>query len=86
MTKTYFIEGMSCGSCVAKVKTALQKVEGINSVEVQLQIPQAIIKAHADIPLSVLQVALDKAGHYQIKKAALTTQPNTKKSGLGCCC
>ena len=50
MTKIYFIEGMSCGSCVAKVKTALQKVEGINSVEVQLQIPQAIIKADAERP------------------------------------
>jgi copper chaperone CopZ len=86
MTKIYFIEGMSCGSCVAKVKTALQKVEGINSVEVQLQIPQAIIKADAEIPLSILQAALDKAGHYQIKEAALTAQSNTKKSGSGCCC
>jgi copper chaperone CopZ len=86
MTKTYFIEGMSCGSCVAKVKTALQKVEGINWVEVQLQSPQATIKADADIPLSVLQPALGKVGHYQIKEAELTSQSVNKKSRSGCCC
>jgi len=39
MTKRYFIEGMSCLSCVAKVKAALLKVEGVEFAEVQLQFP-----------------------------------------------
>ena len=62
MTKKYFIEGMSCGSCVAKVKAALQKVEGVESVDAHLQSPQATIKMESEVPVEKFQLVLNDAG------------------------
>ena len=86
MTKKYFIEGMSCGSCVAKVKAALQKVEGVESVEVQLQSPQAMIKMESEVPVKKFQSGLSNAGHYHITEAENVPDVNTKKAQSGCCC
>jgi copper chaperone CopZ len=86
MTKKYFIEGMSCGSCVAKVKAAILKVEGIESAEVQLQFPQATIKMGSDIPTNIFQSALNKAGHYEIHEGEKKPQLETQKTHSGCCC
>ncbi len=86
MTKKYFIEGMSCGSCVANVKAAILKVEGVESAEVQLQFPQAMIKMENDIPTNIFQSALIKAGHYEIHQGEQKPQLETKKTHSGCCC
>ncbi len=86
MTKKYFIDGMSCGSCVAQVKAAVLKVEGVESAEVQLQFPQATIATESDIPTSIFQSALNKAGHYEIHERENKPQLETKKTGSGCCC
>ena len=86
MTKKYFIEGMSCGSCVAKVKAELQKVEGVESVDVQLQSPQATIKMESEVPVKKFQSELSNAGHYQITETENVPDGNTKKPQSGCCC
>jgi copper chaperone len=86
MKKKYFIEGMSCGSCVAKVKAALLKVEGVEFAEVQLQFPQATIKMEGEVPVTKLQSALSDAGHYHIKEAENEPEFNDKKARKGCCC
>ncbi len=86
MTKKYFIEGMSCGSCVANVKASILKVEGVESAEVQLQFPQAMIKMESDIPTNIFQSALTKAGHYEILEGEKKPQLETKKTHSGCCC
>lgn len=83
---TYFVEGMSCSSCVAEVKSTLLKVEGVESVEVQLQTPQATIKMENDIPVDIFQSALNKCGDYQIKEVENIFQLNNKKTHAGCCC
>ncbi len=43
MTHTYAISGMTCGKCVAKVKTELLKLGDILSADVKLDAPQASI-------------------------------------------
>ncbi|MEO7119520.1 MAG: heavy metal-associated domain-containing protein [Ginsengibacter sp.] len=86
MTKKYFIEGMSCGSCVAKVKASILEVDGVESAEVQLQFPQATIKMESHIPISIFQSALNKAGYYEIHEGEKKLQLETKKTGSGCCC
>jgi len=86
MTKEYEIKGMSCGNCVSKVKDALLKIEGVETAKVQLQFPQAIIKTDRDLPLAVLNDALNKAGHYKIQEAEGVTEAPSQKSGSGCCC
>jgi copper chaperone CopZ len=86
MTKEYFINGMSCGSCVAKVKEALKKVEGVDTVEVQLQSPQATINMQNEVPVKNLQSALKDAGHYAITDSGKVAEYDNKKAHSGCCC
>ncbi|MEO7047536.1 MAG: heavy metal-associated domain-containing protein [Ferruginibacter sp.] len=85
MTKRYFIEGMSCSSCVAKVKAALKNIEGVESAEVQLQSPQATIKMESEIPTNIFQGALYKAGHYEIHEEEKPQRLQAKKAHSGCC-
>jgi copper chaperone CopZ len=60
---------MTCGSCVAKVKSELFKLGDVNSADVQLSSPQATITMAKHIPLEKLQEAVTKAGHYTITEA-----------------
>lgn len=70
MTHAYNISGMTCSSCVAKVKSALLKIGDITSAEVQLTAPQAIITMQKHIPVQVLQAAIQNAGLYSITESA----------------
>ena len=69
MTHTYNITGMTCGSCVAKVKSALLKVGEVTAAEIQLKAPQGTITMQNHIPTETLQEALTKAGNYAITSA-----------------
>lgn len=69
MTHTYTITGLTCGSCIAKAKSALLKVGDITEANVQLPAPQATISMQKHIPVAVLQNALSNAGNYAITEA-----------------
>jgi copper chaperone CopZ len=69
MTHTYNIAGMTCGGCVAKVKSELLKLAEVQSAEVQLQAPQATITMQKHISTARLQEAIAKAGKYTITEA-----------------
>lgn len=60
---------MTCGNCVAKVKSELLKLGDIVSVDVQLQSPQATLEMSKHISISGLQKVINKAGHYTITAA-----------------
>lgn len=66
MTHEYNITGMTCNSCVAKVKTELLKLGDVLSADVQLQPPQAKVIMQKHIPVAALQQAISKAGRYTI--------------------
>lgn len=66
MTHEYKIEGMTCGSCVSKVKSELLKMPDVLSAKVQLSEPQATIQMQQHISEKELQSALNKAGNYSI--------------------
>lgn len=66
MIHTYTIQGMTCGSCVAKVKNELLKLGDIVSADIQLQSPQATLAMNKHISTVSLQQAINKAGHYTI--------------------
>lgn len=66
MTHEYKIEGMTCGSCVSKVKSELLKMPDVLSAKVQLGEPQATIQMQQHISEKELQGALNKAGNYSI--------------------
>jgi copper chaperone CopZ len=57
---------MTCGNCVAKVKSELLKLGDITAADIQLQSPQATISMSKHIDTAVLQQAVSKAGNYKI--------------------
>lgn|SRR5690606_22365856 len=64
MTHTYQITGMTCGSCEAKVKSALLAVEHVTATEVSRETASATITMDKHTPLSELQKTL--GAKYQI--------------------
>ena len=71
MTHTYEIEGLHCGSCVAKVKGELLKMGDVTEADVQLKSPQATISMSKHIPVTTLQRAISKAGEYTINETRI---------------
>lgn len=69
MTHSYTISGMTCSSCVARVKSELLKLGDIQSAEVQLEAPQAVITMDKHVATATLQAAVHKAGRYTITEA-----------------
>jgi Cu2+-exporting ATPase len=66
MTHTYSISGMTCEHCVAKVQKALEDVHGIQSVQVSLDPPQAIITMHHHVTVEKLNEAVAAVGDYAL--------------------
>jgi copper chaperone CopZ len=64
MTHKYQLTGMTCGSCEAKVKSALLTIENVTAVEVSKETNTATITMEKHIALSDLQKVLDNK--YQI--------------------
>lgn len=60
MTHTYQVTGMTCGSCEAKVKSALLMVENVSNVEVSKENNTATITMEKHIPLSEFQKNLSE--------------------------
>lgn len=57
------IEGMSCASCVGRVEKALNKVEGVKAVAVNLATERATIQLDAPVPPAALVRAIEDAGY-----------------------
>ena len=66
---TIEVKGMTCDACVEKVTTALQQVEGVEKVSVDLESGLATVE-HNGVELVSLNSAIVKAGF------------NTESSGL----
>ncbi|HZJ81320.1 MAG TPA: heavy metal-associated domain-containing protein, partial [Guyparkeria sp.] len=57
------IEGMTCASCVGRVEKALSKVEGVDSVVVNLAAERADIQASGPIDRQQLISTIEAAGY-----------------------
>lgn len=66
MRHTYRVEGMHCGSCVAQVTSALERVTGVKSAAVSLQPPTAEVDMQDHVPLTKLNESLQKVGNYRV--------------------
>jgi Cu2+-exporting ATPase len=67
MKRTLKIEGMMCMHCVNHVTKALQGVEGVAEVDVQLKKKTAIVTLSAEVENEALVNAVTEAG-YEVKK------------------
>ena len=63
----FFVEDMSCASCVSRVEKALKKVDGVIDVSVNLATKKATVNTNANVELETLMSAVDKAGYHAVK-------------------
>jgi copper chaperone CopZ len=64
MKHTYEVRGMHCQSCVQKVTTAIEQVEGVRAATVTLKPPRATVEMNGHISDDVLDRAVQSAGDY----------------------
>ena len=57
------VEGMTCGSCVARVEKALAALPGVEDASVNFATEQASVKAGQGVTLDLLKAAVEKAGY-----------------------
>ena len=62
ITKTIFIEGMSCGHCSKRVEEALNSVNGVKSVSVSLEKKKAEVVLKEDVSDDALKTAVEDIG------------------------
>ncbi len=63
MKKIINVEGMMCPRCQAHVQKALEAVEGVSSVEVNLEAKTAAVTLAAEVADAVLTAAVTEAGY-----------------------
>ena len=82
------VKGMSCGSCVLHVTEALNAVEGVTEVDVDLQAARVRVSGECDS--DVLVAALGDAGYPAQLSSPAASSSTAKKTGCscssGCCC
>ena len=60
MTKTMKIEGMMCGHCEARVKKALEALDGVSQAEVSHEAGTAVVTMSQDVADDVLKKAVEE--------------------------
>jgi copper chaperone CopZ len=68
MTHTYKVTGMTCSGCAATVQKALQKVDGVTGVNIDLQKSEASVDMHHHVATSVLKAGLASYPSYQLSE------------------
>lgn len=63
MEKTIGVEGMMCGHCVAHVTKALEAVEGVSNVKVDLDSASATFDATESVSDETIKAAIEEAGY-----------------------
>ncbi|HOA40084.1 MAG TPA: cation transporter [Halanaerobiales bacterium] len=67
MKKILEIDGMTCAHCAARVKKELEKIEGVESVEVNVEEKKAVVSLNTAIFEVKLKAAVEEAGYEVIK-------------------
>ena len=57
--KTLNIEGMTCGHCEARVKKALESVEGVSQAVVSQESKTAVVALTKEVPNEVLKKVVE---------------------------
>ena len=80
MKHVYVIQGMTCGNCSSSVESYLQKVEGVENVEVNLEKGEADIQMSKHISLQDLQKALPSKYTINIQNENIIVDQEVEKS------
>ena len=79
MKRTYTITGMTCDGCKASVEQALNAVNQVQQVDIDLDKGEAVISMATDKPLSDLQKALPAKYAISAKQESNIFQPGTSE-------
>lgn len=63
MTTIIKINGMSCGHCSMAVKKALRQIEGVETVEINLEEKTATISSTTSLDINILKEIIDDEGY-----------------------
>ncbi|MFE0588522.1 heavy-metal-associated domain-containing protein [Micromonospora echinospora] len=61
-TRTYQVQGMTCGHCVSAVSSELGAVAGVTDVQVDLASGQVTVTSDAPLETETVHAAVDEAG------------------------
>ena len=78
MMTSYEITGMHCESCVAKIKSVLERLPGVVSARVSLSPPHAKVDMDHSIPISDLNNAVRSIGSYSLSESNTQSKPDTQ--------
>ncbi len=81
------VTGMTCGSCVRHVTTAVKAIEGVEEVAVDLASGRVAARVRAGTPAVNLTSALADAGYPARVVEGADLSPNVPaRRSTGCCC
>ena len=67
ITKTIFIEGMSCAHCSKRVEEALKSVDAVKAISISLQDKKAEVILKKEVSDEILKSVVDDLGYEVIK-------------------
>lgn len=67
MKKILEIDGMTCAHCAARVKKELEKIEGVEAVEVSVEEKKAVVSLNTAVTEEELKAAIEEAGYKVVK-------------------
>lgn len=80
MEHTYAIHGMTCDGCRKHVEQVLKEIEGVSSVQVDLEKQEAVVQMERNVPLETLQNRLkEDGGGYSIAPQGEKQKPSPPK-------
>lgn len=62
-TTTYTVQGMTCGHCVEAVRSEIAQIDGVTSVEVDLDSGAVVVASDAELDEGTVRAAVDEAGY-----------------------
>ena len=62
-TNTFTVIGMTCDHCVGSVKQEVAKIDGVNTVDVDLESGLVTVESDTDISNDVFVAAVHEAGY-----------------------
>jgi copper ion binding protein len=62
-TKTYTVDGMTCGHCVAAVRAEVGRIPGVETVDVDLATGRLAVSGPTEIDDAAVRAAVDEAGY-----------------------
>ncbi|GGO69231.1 heavy-metal-associated domain-containing protein [Nonomuraea cavernae] len=68
-TSTYVVEGMTCGHCVSSVKEEVGQVEGVTSVEVELDGGLLTVGSDGPVEQAKISAAVEEAGYTLVSRS-----------------